>query len=839
MFPVLAETDVKISQNEKSSQPFTVFIDGLNFLNSYWQFFGVNVWMVKCDAASLTLEYTNIRNVTIDNCTFGNWTFRQVDHIIIKNSRSSISKDLQTLLNFYNSSGLIENITVANLNFKKIPNGLIIQNNSYIQITKTNFVNNTVGYGLIKVIKSSKLEMSNCTIHRNKAINYAGAIFAHGSFIYLTNTNFNDNNAIQGGGALFVKEGSFVFLKSCTFSNNQVKVGYSAKKKLDGYGGAILLTKSTIKGINVNFTGNKANYGGGLFLTWHSIVKTQHMDFSHNIAVFGSAIYGTISCKFSCKNCSLYENRNAAVNNIIFRAAVNIYNHSTINVLSFKCENNTGYNWGCIFATYNSSVFIYDGTFSRNIGSAISLRHNSHLLAVNSSFINNETPGPGGAIHSENSTLDISHSICYQNKANKTGSFYLAFSSAALTYCTFSNNLNKAVVLSLNTMASIANCSFEGNLSPHGAGALLVDNFGDVTVSQTTFQENSGGDGGAVAVLSRSSLVISNCSFSRNVASAIAKEKVANGGGGAIYILMSVLEIFQSQFDSNFAIHSGGAVFFDESSLLIHDSVFQNNIAIFSGGTILIANQSSLIIQDSSLINNSIHYDTLYGGGGLSSFSNSTSKITSVHLFGNKGAIMVEEMGQVTIFDSSFVNNTGPAISIKGSGSLQMDHCTVLNNSGVPVFVSSSSINVTNVKFSHNTKGVLLIQESSEAFFCNCSFNDNSALKGGALIVVNSGVKLIACNFTGNSATNGGVFFIRGNLFLKNCIVINNTAHGDGGVGYLVEHSRINITTSIFRKNSAPGLGGVFWIRNSTAIVSNSSFVNNSAGTNGGVIYTE
>ena len=165
---------------------------------------------------------------------------------------------------------MIENITIKDLNLKKFPNGLIIQNNSYIQITKTNFVNNTVGYGLIKVIKSSKLEMSNCTIQKNKAINYAGAIFAHGSFIYLTNTNFSYNTAIRGGGALFVKEGSFVFLKSCTFSCNQVKFGYSAERKLDGYGGAILLSENTVKGIYVDFTGNKANYGGGLFLTWHT-----------------------------------------------------------------------------------------------------------------------------------------------------------------------------------------------------------------------------------------------------------------------------------------------------------------------------------------------------------------------------------------------------------------------------------------------------------------------------------------------------------------------------------------------------------------------------------------
>ena len=84
---MLAECDVKISQNEKSTQPVTVFMDSLNFLNCYWQLLGVKLCMIKCNASSLTLELINSRNFTIENCTFGNWTFRQIQHIIIKNSK--------------------------------------------------------------------------------------------------------------------------------------------------------------------------------------------------------------------------------------------------------------------------------------------------------------------------------------------------------------------------------------------------------------------------------------------------------------------------------------------------------------------------------------------------------------------------------------------------------------------------------------------------------------------------------------------------------------------------------------------------------------------------------
>ena len=109
-------------------------------------------------------------------------------------------------------------------------------------------------------------------------------------------------------------------------------------------------------------------------------------------------------------------------------------------------ESYTGYFWSCIFATNNSSMFIYDAIFSRNIETVILLLNDGNVLAVNSSFLNTTTPGIGAAIHSVNSTLNISHSICYRNKAKLGGTFLLKFSTVVLIFSTFSNNSNKAVV---------------------------------------------------------------------------------------------------------------------------------------------------------------------------------------------------------------------------------------------------------------------------------------------------------------------------------------------------------------------------------------------------------
>ena len=72
-------------------------MDGLNFFNSYWQFSRVNLNMTNCKTAFLALELNYSTNVKIENSTFGHWTFKQVQNIIMKNCSNSVDKDSKPL----------------------------------------------------------------------------------------------------------------------------------------------------------------------------------------------------------------------------------------------------------------------------------------------------------------------------------------------------------------------------------------------------------------------------------------------------------------------------------------------------------------------------------------------------------------------------------------------------------------------------------------------------------------------------------------------------------------------------------------------------------------------
>ena len=226
--------------------------------------------MIDCHAAFLVLELKYSQRVIVNNCTIGNWTFTQVQQVVIKNCSNSITKRLSTTLNFNNSSGLIENIAIRDLNFSLIFEGFILQNYSNIEITKSNFVNNTVNYGLIKVLSSSTLVMSNSIMQQNQARDYAGAIFVVNSVVHITDTNFYGNKAVEAGGAICAFTKSSLWIAHSTFKNNQIPFRHSNSNiSKYSFGGAIYFKNKTVAEMhNVNFTNNTSKrWRGNIFLT--------------------------------------------------------------------------------------------------------------------------------------------------------------------------------------------------------------------------------------------------------------------------------------------------------------------------------------------------------------------------------------------------------------------------------------------------------------------------------------------------------------------------------------------------------------------------------------------
>ena len=183
-YPKLVTSKVTISVRKGSSPDIKITLDGLSFLNSHWIFYCGNVEITNCHTASLVLELKEVTNATIQNCTIGNWTFSKVQNTFIKNCNNILNKDFSISLKFYNSSAFIQNLTIEHHIIAGYYNGIFVYNYSLVHIEQSKFVNNTVKSGIINILKSSLLIMSNCTVLENYGTEYPGVIYANESSVH-------------------------------------------------------------------------------------------------------------------------------------------------------------------------------------------------------------------------------------------------------------------------------------------------------------------------------------------------------------------------------------------------------------------------------------------------------------------------------------------------------------------------------------------------------------------------------------------------------------------------------------------------------------------------------
>ncbi|HZC07362.1 MAG TPA: right-handed parallel beta-helix repeat-containing protein [Ktedonobacterales bacterium] len=230
-----------------------------------------------------------------------------------------------------------------------------------------------------------------------------------------------------------------------------------------------------------------------------------------------------------------------------------------------------------------------------------------------------------------------------------------------------------------------------GHVSGFGAGgAGVYNNGGSLTITNSTFSDNSAsyGSAGGGVYSNGGSLTITNSTFSDNSAS---YRSVSSSGGG-VYNLGGALTITNSAFTGNSAIWgSGGAVYNDGNDLTITNSTFTDNRGYWGGGirnvegSLTITNSAfsgnqtprvggavyddgtDLTIINSTFTGNSSGF---YGGGGGAVFNlASTASITNSTLSGNSagrfgvggGVYNAANSGALTIANSIVVDNVSSA----------------------------------------------------------------------------------------------------------------------------------------------------------------------------------
>eukprot|EP01084_Bolivina_argentea_P180313 311515_1 len=396
--------------------------------------------------------------------------------------------------------------------------------------------------------KSSGTIINNTQFNNNNANDDGGAFYmSKSSGTIINNTQFNNNNAINQGGGCFTYNTENTITNDVQFINNNAKYGggwysgYNANTILKNSqfnnnrasrsGGGLFTTVDNIIINNTQFNNNSANYwGGGLYTIVENILVSDSK-FTNNNADFGGAVYTLtlrlaltiIQALFRFNHCKLKANHANYEGGGLYINNVNVEFSNSI-MVNNSAESRGG---GLIIYGNSNNIHLFYSIInenSANFGGGIGLigtRDNESTLQVFAydSYINNniaETNGGGIFINGGNFTTfacEIS-----SNKAHFGGGLFHQQGWYIDFYSTFINNTGfRGGGIYIDSDDIVLNQThIIQNMAKFGGGIYSSQDFVDIENSLLIFlNDNSAEFGGGaiyndVFVTANYSLIICN-----------------------------------------------------------------------------------------------------------------------------------------------------------------------------------------------------------------------------------------------------------------------------------------------------------------------------------------
>jgi hypothetical protein len=192
-------------------------------------------------------------------------------------------------------------------------------------------------------------------------------------------------------------------------------------------------------------------------------------------------------------------------------------------------------------------------------------------------------------------------------------------------------------------------------------GALAVqDSAGDVSISNSSFENNGSIGGGALFVADVSSdVTITHTTFAGNEAAGEGRA----GGAILLYETTGRIDVTESSFVGNSAGGLGGALSIQAADdVRVTRSVFEGNSSELGGGALHVASGSSVVVENTTLLDNS-------GPASVATSRDSTTTLRFVTIEAHTAAFATNG-GTLAVTDSALVGVRGcSAIDVR-SGSI-------------------------------------------------------------------------------------------------------------------------------------------------------------------------
>ncbi len=485
------------------------------------------------------------------------------------------------------------------------------------------------------------------------------------------------------------------------------------------------------------------------------------------------------------------------------------------------------------------SDVVFEDNFASNGGAILS---GSSVVLDNVDFVDNITPGRGGAIYSaDQASLSISGGEFVMNEAGIFGGAIFNDDDNVLILDDVEFNFNEADfgcgAIAMNNLQAgngeFSNVAFNANLAGGIGGALCLNNSA-LNITDTTFAgnqsqaTNGSGYGGAIRAINNSALETTNVNFFNNF---------AEQRGGAIYSAGSTSVIMEEVgFKFNFTLERGGAIYFrDESILEVSQAEFEDNSAGIFGGAIFTTNDPVLNLDSVTFAGN----EAIWGCGAINinNLESGNGSIANVDFLNNSaggvGGALCLDNSAPTITNTTFEGNQSLTINGNGRG-------------GAIRSVNSSAPTLTNVQLIDNfatQRGGGLYSSASSAFLNNVLFDANKTNgEGGGMASMSGGGRLTNVTFSDNEASShGGGLYLNGaqGMSVRNLRFDGNESGAAGGGMANTEAASPLLVNVLFTANSAATSGGgMFNTVQSNPLLYNVTFSGNLAPAGGGMSNT-
>ena len=566
--------------------------------------------------------------------------------------------------------------------------GSAIRAGGQVIIENCTFLNNQGESGTAVFLSpdADNSRINNCIFKGNKGI-YAGeddwieggAVDVHAGYVNITNSVFENNHALDTGGAVnFALQSIGSQLINCNFTNNNASTG-----------GAVRIVDTSILIRNCIFNNNKAsNYAGAINIR-DSKVRIENSKFTYNTATNnGGAIFNDIS-NFSANNYlnisdSIFTNNNAVNGGVI-------YSKNVLNIKGSNFTNNQANNGGVIYLS-NSKIFL------------------------NTSKLVNNFATNGGVIYSGSSNLTVKYNYIANNTGNKD--IYLSgTANGDLSYNWWGGNDNplinhvtntSSVVLSDYYTVKVKLVSLNGDLATFNYFLTLKNSetslgsdylpvfYGDYYngTNHTRFQANT----------------------QRTINTSLNSDKLFKVSVDDFlgYLVVFVNDTYGDDFYSGNSWESSLKSLKKAANLVIDGGYVYIATSIYNG----VNNTNILIDKDLNIIgvNDNEICVVFDGENKFSIFKilNADVKINNITFInGNSpnGGAIYSDNSNLTIKNSNFLNNTatnyGGAIVINGGGYFNLSNIKFSNNHatyGAGIYLkNTNNFNLYSSVFENNT----------------------------------------------------------------------------------------------------------------------------------------